>query len=164
MATLYEINAEIEKALDDMLNSIDPETGEVDEAYVHVYEELNLQKDEKLDSIGAYIKNLQVMSDAIKNEEGNLEERRKVIDKKINRLKNYVSEILAGEKWSNARVAFSFRKSDSVDIPDDTLIPDEYIKTEVKKTPDKKAIKEALKAGKEVRGAFLIDKNNLQVK
>lgn len=164
MATLYEINTEVQKALDDLLNSIDPETGEVDEAYLHAYEDLNLQKDEKLDNIGVYIKEQMAMAKAIKEEEANLKDRREKIEGKIERLKNYTADILAGEKWSNARVAFSFRKSDSVDIPDDALIPDEFIRTEVKKTPDKKAIKEALKRGQEVRGAFLIEKNNLQIK
>lgn len=162
--TLYEINKEIENALADIYNSMDAETGEVDESYVHALEELNIQKEEKLDNLGAYIKNLQAEAVMLKNEEQALKARREAKEKKVESLKNYIASILNGEKFESARVAFSFRKSDEVSIVDETLIPEEYMKIKTESEPDKTAIKKALKSGLEVRGAFLIDKNNLQVK
>lgn len=60
----------------------------------------------------------------------------------------------------------SFLRSESVDVYDETELPDEYIKTTTKvtKAPDKITIKAALKSGKNVPGAKLEVKNNLQIK
>ena len=53
-------------------------------------------------------------------------------------------------------VTASLRKgSESVDIDDLESIPDEYVKVEVKETPDKTAIKRDLKAGIEINGVSL---------
>lgn len=162
--TLYEINNEMKMALDDVLNSVDEETGEVDESYVHILEDLQMQRDEKLDNIGAYIKNLAAEAEAIKTEEKKLAERRKATENKVERLKNYVAEILNGEKFESSRVAFSFRRSEQVVIPDEEHLDERYLVREVTWKPDKKAIKEAIKSGELVVGAYLETKNNLQIK
>ena len=67
-------------------------------------------------------------------------------------------------KFETARVKLSFRKSESVAIADESLIPDEFIKTEIIKNPMKNDIKKALKAGELVPGAGLVENLNLQVK
>ena len=163
--TLYDINKDIEETLNSLLNSMDPETGEVDEAYVHQLEDLNIQKDEKLESIGCYIKNLEAEAEAIKKEEEALKQRRQSAERKAERLAQYITEQLGGEKWSCPRVAFSFRKSEQVTtVEDESLIPDEYCTIKTERKIDKKKIKEAIKAGIEVRGAWLTEKINLQVK
>ena len=67
-------------------------------------------------------------------------------------------------KLETAKVALSFRKSESVDVYDPVLLPAEFTKTKTTVTPDKTAIKAAIKAGKDVAGATLEIKKNLQIK
>ena len=163
--TLYEINQQMEDVLNRLMSTLDPETGEVDEAYVHELEDLKLQREEKLEAMGCYMKNLEAEAEAIKKEEAALKERRSVIEKKLKSLGNYITVTLDGEKWSCPRVAFSFRRSEQVMTVDDIdLLPEEYVTVKTERSADKKKIKEAIKAGIEVRGAWLADKINLNVK
>ena len=162
---LFEIDRRIEEAITDIFNSTDEETGEVDESCVHVLEDLQMQKDEKIENIGCYIKNLNAEIDAFKAEEANMKHRREVLENKRDRLKTYISNNLNGEKWDKStKVQFSFRSSESVIIDDETIIPKKYLVKKVDISPDKKAIKEVLKSGQTVKGVHLDKKMNLQVK
>lgn len=162
--TLYEIKAELEQAIAEMLNNVDEETGEVSPESVERFNELNEAREEKLDNIGAYIKNLRAEIKMLKEEEQNLKARREAKEKKEENLIKYVESVLDGEKFESPRVAFSYRKSEQVVIADEDLIPEEYTVTKTETKADKTKIKAALKAGEEVNGAFLQAKNNLQVK
>jgi len=61
-------------------------------------------------------------------------------------------------------IKLSFRKSESVEITDIKMIPDEYKRVKITSEPDKVFIKQALKDGKIVEGARLVEKDNLQIK
>lgn len=161
--TLYEINAEIEAAINAIFDSTD-EDGVVSDEAVARLSELNEARDEKLDNIGAYIKNIQAEAEAIKAEETKLAQRRKSLENKTKRLLDYVSFMLHGEKWSSARVSFSFRKSNPTIIDDETLIPKKFLKKKIVIEPDKTAIKEAIMSGQKVKGAHIEDKLNIQIK
>ena len=80
MSNLFDINRDIEQALENILNSVNEETGEVDESYVHLLEDLQIQKDEKLESIGCYIKNLNANIKAFQEEEKVMKRRREVLE------------------------------------------------------------------------------------
>lgn len=163
--TLYEINKEIETAIEAIFNSVNEETGEVDEALVHILEDLNVQRDEKLENYGCYIKNLTAEAQAIKAEEERLADRRKTIENKVERMKVYVGTILNGEKWDkSSKVAFSFRESKKAVIDDESKIPPIYVKVNTTTTPDKTAIKKAILDGCTVPGAHVEINNNLQIK
>lgn len=161
---LYQINAEIESAIEALFANTDEVTGEVRQEDIDNLEALKMQREEKLESIGCFIKNLKAEAEAIKAEETALKSRREVLEHKRERLETYVSNILQGEKFSSPRVSFSFRRSSSVNIPDINLLDENYLIAETKYKADSKAIKEALKSGQEVRGAFLEERNNLQIK
>lgn len=164
--TLYEINTEIASILDNMDAYVD-EDGCVDESYLEQLEQLQQARDQKIEAIGCYIKNLEAEAKAIKAEEDALKERRGRLEEKADKLAEYVkNDILAhGEtKKEFARVAFSFRKSTQVSITDETKIPKEYKEERVEWVPVKKDIKTALQLGKDVPGAELITKQNLQIK
>ena len=164
--TLYEINKEIEDALNNIYSSMDEETGEVDEAYVHQFEDLQIARDEKLDNIGCFIKNLEAEAKALKEEEQVLASRRKVKENEIERLKAYVVANLNGQKFESARVCFSFRKSKAVVIDEAYIenIPSEYLIAQEPKI-DRKALKADLEAGKDLDGiAHIEEKQNLQIK
>ena len=58
----------------------------------------------------------------------------------------------------------SYRKSDSVEVTDFDKLPEQYIKTKIEKSPDKVAIKNAIKEGKNIDGAKITTNYNIQIK
>lgn len=167
---LYEIDEEIRVLLDQGFNElcIDPETGEIlEEKAQELLNGLQEQKTAKVENIALYIKNMNSEADAIKREEQRLAERRKAKEKKAEWMKQYLSTSLYGsgmDKFESARVSIGFRKSETVIIEDEGQLSDQYVTVETKRSPDKKAIKTALKSGIAVRGARLQENQNIQIK
>ena len=79
-------------------------------------------------------------------------------------LKKYLTAALNGQKFSTARCAVSFRRSEMVEIDEEGAIPAEYMTETVKRTPDKVAIKAAIKAGQEISGCHLTENQNISIK
>lgn len=156
--TLFEID-------DAILNfefEVDEETGEILNA--QDLDELKMAREDKIEGVGLWIKNLEAEAAAVKAEKDNMADRQRRLEKKAESLKGYLAYALQGEKFSTPKIAMSWRRSESVDITDVYLLPEELINVQIKKVPDKKAIKDAIKAGKDIRGAELIEKQNLQIK
>lgn len=156
--TLFEIN----KAILEFDYEIDEETGEILNA--EALDALELARDEKIEGVGLWIKNLQAEAEAVKKEKDAMAERQRRLEKKAESLKDYLAWALQGEKFSTPRIAMSWRKSESVLIPDEALLDDRFVNITMIKKPDKKLIKDTLKAGREVPGAELVTKQNLQIK
>lgn len=161
---LYQIKAEIELAVTDLLESVDPETGEVSADAVAKFNSLQEKMDEKIDNIGAYYKNLLAEAKMLEDEEKALKARRESKEKKAENLKKYLASVLDGKPFESARVACSWRKGTKVDVFDQDKLSEEYlsIKTDIK--PDKTKIKKAIEAGHEIAGARLVESNNIQIK
>lgn len=167
MATLYEIDKNIEAIMDRMFDEVDEETGEVKAEIVDELKNLQEAREQKLDNIGALIKNLTSDVEAMKTEKDALDKRIKTKQKRIDWLKSYVaSDLIANDqaKFESSRVVFSFRKSVSVSIPDETKIPKKYFIKKIETVLDKAGISKLLKEGQTIRGAELIEKQNLQIK
>lgn len=162
MATLYEINSAI-------LDCCDMETGEILD--FERLEQLQLEKEQKIEGVALYIKNLDAEAAALKAEEAALAERRKAKENKAKRLKEYLTNALAGQKFETARVRLSFRSSTKVEISDELALltwleknhQDQCVKY---KLPDinKTEVGKLLKAGQEMPGAALVESSNLQMK
>ncbi len=166
--TLYQIDRAIEEALAIALaEQVDPETGEILYGDFEQLEQLAIARDTKLESIGAYIKNLTAEADAIKAEENNLKQRRQAKEKEIERLKGYVANSMqnAGQsKFESPKAVFSFRKSTSVNVLNLEAVPQEFIKIKTEISADKTAIGKLLKAGQAVAGCELLENKSLQIK
>lgn len=164
--TLYEINQEIARAIEAMFDSVDEETGEIREGTAEIFNQLQMAKDEKIENIGIYMKNIQAEAELIKNEEGALKERRERKEKKFERLKKYLTDNLDGKPWESPKVSLSFRTSHPVEIDDESKIPAKYMKAPKVEDPkpDKTAIAKAIKAGETIPGAHIEEKKNLQIK
>lgn len=163
--SLYDIDNMVYTVLENGL-IFDEETGEVlfDEENLT---ELELERNKKLEAVALYIKSLEAEAEAMKAEAKKLADRKEAKERKAERLRSYISnsmQALGDTKLETAKVALSFRKSESVDVYDPVLLPAEYTKTKTTVTPDKTAIKAAIKAGQEVAGATLEVKQNLQIK
>lgn len=162
---LYTIDKHIQEVLDNGF-SFDEETGEL-LFDMSSLEELQDMYQSKVDNIASYIKNLENLNDAIKNEKKALDERLKANEKKAERLKNYLAMSLTQNGYSNfetPRNKISFRKSESTKIVNELAIPDKFKKAEVKVSINKAEIKKALKNGVEVPGAVLEEKKNMILK
>lgn len=87
--------------------------------------------------------------------------------KSIERLENNLSvamQIFDIDKIESPVMKISFRKSESVEIDDVNLIDKKYINVKTTETPDKAAIKDAIKAGEIVIGAHISVNKNIQIK
>ena len=156
--SIYEIEQEI-------MALVNPETGEI--ADFEALDNLTMARDEKIENIAMWIKNLIAESKAIRDEEKSLAERRRTSENKVESLQKYLEQTLSGDKFSTAKVAISYRKSTAVEIADEetftkTACPSYLVYQPAK--IDRKAIADALKAGAAIEGATLIERNNIQIK
>lgn len=154
MATLYEIDEEI-------LNCVDMETGEIID--VERLGQLKLAREDKVEGIALWIKNLLSDADAIKSEEEKLAQRRKANENKAKNLKEYLSKFLNGQKFKTPKVSISYRKSESVEVTDISKLDDGYLKF-AEPTVDKTKVKKALKAGTVLQGVSLVENQNIQIR
>lgn len=158
MASLFEID----KAIMDWEMVVDEETGEI--LNYDDLDNLKMERDQKVENIALYYKNLVAEAEMVKAEKNNMADRQKRLENKAESLKNYLAYALQGEKFSTPKVAVSYRKSKSVEIEDGARLPDNYVKVEEVRKPDKKMLKEALEGGEVIEGVRLVEKQNLSVK
>lgn len=164
--TLYEINDSIRAALEAIYNNVDDD-GVINAGDMEALEALTIERNTKIENIALYIKELNAEAEAIKAEAAKLTKRAKAAENKAERLKNYLSVNLLsnGERnFTTARCKIGFRSSNAVTITDEAAIPKKYITKKITTAPDKKAIKEALEAGKAIKGATLETHENIQIK
>lgn len=164
---LYQLNSEIESILGKIFESVDQETGEINEDSEELFDALDLlkvERNEKIENIACFIKNMNAEAAAIKAEEEALAKRRKQNERKAEAMKNWLEYCLNGEKFSSARCAISFRSSEAVEILDPEAVPKKYLVRQITFKPDKKAIKEMLKQGQKIKGCKLLTRSNVQIK
>lgn len=151
---LYEIDSAI-------LECVDVETGEIFD--IDKFEELSMERDAKVENICCWIKNLKAEAEALKAEKEVFANRQKAVENKMESLKRYISGYLEGTPFKTAKVAVSFRKSESLEISEEAQIPEEFLKY---KEPDvnKVELKKAIKAGQTFAGVQLVENKNIQIK
>jgi len=165
MARLFEIGLELEKLFpvnDDEV--VDTETGEV--LGIEYLENLQMEHDQILTYLLQEVKNLESDVEAYKKQKDIFADKQKKAENRKETLKSYIASCLNGDAFEAAdkSVKATFRKSESVVIISLDDISDEFKTKEITYKPDKKAIKEAIKAGDDVIGAELVVNQNLQVK
>ena len=151
---LYEINEQI-------LNCIDSETGELIDP--EKLNDLQIAKDEKIENLALWYKDLLAESNALKEEKEAFAAREKVAKNKAESIKNYLSYVLNGENFKTTKCALSFRKSEKTVIDDIYSIPESFLKYAEPKA-DLTEIKKAIKNGEEIKGAHLEETQNIQIK
>lgn len=154
MANLYEINQAI-------MACIDSETGEIID--MQKLAELQLEREQKIENVALWYKNLLSDAEQYKAEKNAFAEKEQKAKNKAESLKNYLDFALAGDNYKSARVNVSYRQSESVIIDDIDILDERFIKF-AEPTADKVAIKNALKAGEDVKGVHLEQKSNIQIK
>ena len=158
--TIYEIDNEI-------MNCIDIETGEVIDT--DKLNDLQMERDAKIENVACWIKELKAEAEAIKNEKQALADRQRVAENKAESLKNWLAYALNGEKFKTAKCSISYRNSESVEVTEEGLeaLMREHEDLLTYKTPEpnKKAIKDAIKNdGLTVTGVQLVQKTSTIIK
>lgn len=167
MNNIYELTGEIKKLESDLLDSVDYETGEVDEVIVKALdvtrEEFNARAVGCVnlsDKFNAYIA-------AIDSEIARLNALKKAYKKSADRLKNGVSTAMLSlgiNEITTDTMRLSFRRSEEAIIDNIDFLPAEYVKVKTEYQADKIAIKKAINNKIDVPGAHIETKYNLQVK
>lgn len=172
--TLYDVDERLVTLINEHFDIEDGVLCETEEELAKKIDEVSLDLDTKIENIGCYIKNLESDVEALKKEEDNLKARRKSAENKIEGLKRYLNGYLmacfpkdedrAKWKFKTPKVVLGYRKSNSVEVPDIEKLDKNFIKVKTEVIPDKTAIKDAIKSGKEVIGAFIKQNINLNIK
>lgn len=113
------------------------------------------------------IKQSEADVDTIDKEMSRLLALKEVKTKIIDRMKDSVSnamKLFKVDKIETPLMKLSFRKSEVFTIEDENKIDKIFIKTKETKTIDKAKIKALIKAGHIVKGAKIVEKQNLQIK
>ena len=161
--TIYEID----RAIMDLLDQIDEETGEClfDPEQIEL---LQMERERKCENLALAWKNLTAEAKAIKDEIETLTKRAKAVQNEADRAKAYLELVLGGKAFKTARVVVSYRKSKTVEVTPD-FVPWAYEHNQAllrmrEPEPDKTALKKALEAGIEIPGAYFVEKKSTQIK
>lgn len=107
--TLYEIDAA-------MYELIDPETGELRD--YEAFAALNMAREAKIENTACWYKDMIGDAEKLGKEIETLRERKRTLEARAARMKEYLSLTLCGEKFTSSRCNISFRKSSSLEVPD----------------------------------------------
>lgn len=159
---IYEIDTAI-------MNLVDEETGEILD--YEAFEALAMERAQKVENMALWFLELKDEIATIKAQEDRLKARRALAERKSERLKAYLSQIQAGEKFKTPLVSISFRTSESVEIQDEKGFiqaamnsGNDTFLTFKDPTINRTAIKEALKGGAAIEGASISKNLNIQIK
>lgn len=155
---------EIDKKMEEL---IDPETGELKD--YEAFEALAMEREEKIDNMIRWIKDLNALCEGLKAERDALSERMEKAKRKAEGLKNYLALVLGGEKYLSPAGEVSYRRSSSVEVDDEFIEwarvnrPD-LVTVKENVAANKTAIKDAFKDGDEPPHARIEEKKNLILK
>ena len=140
------------------------ETGEISDELEYAEKELQEVLNNGIETLCKILSNKQSSIESLKSEIERLTEKKKLEEKRLERLEEYISSLF--EKTGKTKIeagtfTLSFRKSVKV-IVDADFNNEEYFR--VKKEIDKAKIKTDLLAGVQIKDAHLVENKNLQIK
>lgn len=161
---------EIDKRLDEIWNTaVDIETGVVDATVTDEILQLFKERDQKIEQFALWHKNCTAEADAIAKEIKTLQEREKRLRSKTKWIDSVLDFTLNGQRFESPKVQIGYRKSTVVEIDDYEEFINQYrdtdmVREKVEVMPNKEEIKKRLKDGKEIKGAYLMEHQNMQIK
>ena len=163
MRPLYEIDAAI-------LAAVDQETGEILD--VEKLDALQMEREQKLEGVALWVKDLKAEAAAVKEEADKLTARKKALDNKIESIKTWLLRALDGGKLKTPRCNVYQTHSQRVAVADEPKLinflqtleePEKFLRF---KDPElkKDEIKKALKDGTIIPGAELEETESVVIK
>lgn len=163
--SLYHMTEEYRQALQELSDADLPE-----DVVRDTLEALGGELIKKGEAVAAFALNIGAEIDAIKAVEKRISDRRKALEKRAENMREYlrtnmekagIGEIKAIDGSFTAKLG---KGRPSVVIDDEDAIPDDSEYVRWSKAPNKTAIADAIKAGKEVPGAHLETKPTLTIR
>lgn len=162
--TLYKATEDLR----DLLDQVDPETGELPEGLSQAREIVA----RKAQSVTAYILNTEAQIELVKGRAKELMDAAKREEKKLAWLRQYLADNMAATGILSIKSddgTFSAKleqeRDASVEVFDEAQLPIEYVREiPAKQEPDKKLIAKAIGDGFEVPGARLVRRDRLTLK
>ena len=162
---LYEINSALEEMINKAFYIAEETDGVIPDEISGKIELFEMERSEKIENTALLIKNIESEAEAIKAEEKRLADRRKSLENRAVSIREWLQMNLRGEKYSSARVAISYRKSEAVDLAVDPVdLPAEYRRVKTTIEADKTALKNAIKSGHEIAGVELVSRESMVLK
>ena len=163
MKALYEIDQEI-------MDCVDPETGEILDT--EKLDALQMEREQKLEGVALWIKDMNAEADAVKAEADKLTARKKALDNKVAALKQWLLMALDGQKLKTPRCNVYQTHSQKVVIDDEKALIDMFMTTpfgekflRIKEPEiDKNAMKDSMKHGFEFEFAHLEETESVVIK
>lgn len=163
MSTLYDITSRYNNVAE-LLDNPDVPMEVVEEALSSISDEFNV----KADNIARFIKDLNATATSIKEEEIRLSNRRRSFENRANGLKDYLEANMRAMNVKKVKTNFfSFNIQSnpaSVEILDETLIPEKFKSVETVTKIDKKALLKAVKETGEIAGVSLKTSEGLRIR
>lgn len=168
MRKLFEINSDIEKLLDKNSvivmgeNGVDMETGEV----FNLAERLNaltVEKNEKIKSVVVYLDDLNGKLESIREKLDNYNKIKKSLEREITGLTDYLLFATDKQGFKDDEIEMKVKKTMRCVLTDETLIPEQFIKTKTETSISKTDITKAIKAGETVPGAEMQANYSVQI-
>ena len=160
---IYQIRNEFQLIIAEVINNDGEITPELEAALTINKEQLQ----SKAIDYSYVIKQLDSDCEQIDAELKRLQQLKKVRTNLSERLKNTISDAMnlyEVEKIETPLIKLSFRNSESVEITNESQLDACFIVTKTVTSPDKKAIKDAIKSGVFVDGATISYNKNLQIR
>jgi len=159
--TLYEIKNEYLE----LINQVEELEGEIT---LEIENQLTINQNELQNKAIAYhsvILSKDAFNMQIDNEIKRLQTLKKRNNSLIDNLKNrLVGAIKMFGEFTVGTNTFGLRKSERVEIEDVNLLPKEYKTIKVTEQANKTEIKKALKLGKQIENAYIVEQFNLKIK
>lgn len=164
---IYEIPSQIQAALNAL--EVDEETGEI--VGWERLDELTQGAADKIANTARFIRYAEVQIDAMEKAIAGIKARKQSAQNLVDKLSVLAANALFALPDGKAKVEepdikVTARPSDVVLIDDETLLDEKFFNIKIKqeKNVSKTAIKDAIKAGEEVKGARLVKSYKLQIK
>lgn len=162
MGYVYNYNRAIQEIFE---TAVSAETGEIlDEEAFRLLTELQMERDEKCESVALMVKDLNAQIAACDAAAKEITQKAMALEQRVEKAKAWLLGMLAGDKLKTPNVSVSYRKSSSVAIKDEGSLPREFIREKVIREPDKMAIKASFKEGKPVPGAEIVERQSVIIK
>lgn len=138
-----------------------------DEAKTEYFKSIQTQKENKIDNTVRFIQETRGKANMVDDEIKRLSALKSFYNNRADRLEAGMTRAM--EVWGVERIETGFTKvyfrgTPSVLITDECKIPENFFKKKITLTPDKTAIKEAIKSGNRVEGAEIVINKSIQIK
>lgn len=164
---LYQLTNDVENLYQQLVQSVDIETGEIDGEIAQALAVKEEAFNEKSIAIATICRRFETQEDLIDGEIKRLtalKDRARKIQDKLKSALTTACQRLCKTEINGISANISFRTSEKTIVDNEELVPEEYFNVVMTKKPNLTKIKTDLKSGKEIAGVHIQQCSNIQIK